>query len=94
MWLQGHTFGLPDYLDPMTNKTYSICSVFWRPENHPTKFVMQPGNGGFDMPALLTDMEGWMLRHLWSRFSRLRGWQKNNFSWPVPQHCDDLESDP
>lgn len=51
---------------------------------------MSPGNGGFAMPELLTDMEGWMLRHWWSRFSRLRGWQNDEVTWPPPLHCDEI----
>lgn len=58
------------------------------PENAPAKFVMNPGSGGADMPEKLTDMEGYMLRHWWSRFSRLRGWQSDNVTWPSPLECD------
>jgi hypothetical protein len=54
---------------------------------------MQPGNGGLDMPKKLTNMEGWMLRHFWSRFSRVRGWQEDDVSWPAPKHCDNLETE-
>jgi hypothetical protein len=53
---------------------------------------MTPGSGGLDMAQELSDMEGWMLRHLWSRVSRLRGWQSDNLSWPAPLKCSTIEA--
>ncbi|RSL48489.1 hypothetical protein CEP54_012924 [Fusarium duplospermum] len=85
----GHTFGFPDFLDDYNrfpNRT--TCDILWMPANAPAKFVMNPGSGGADMPEKLTDMEGYMLRHWWSRFSRLRGWQSDNVTWPSPLECD------
>ncbi|KAF9878838.1 hypothetical protein CkaCkLH20_03738 [Colletotrichum karsti] len=89
----GHSISFPDFLDDFTRpKNRTICSILWIPENAPEKFVMCPGSGGFDMPPALTDMEGWMLRHWWSRFSRLRGWQSDNVTWPAPRNCPQIET--
>ncbi|KAH7353388.1 hypothetical protein B0T11DRAFT_300536 [Plectosphaerella cucumerina] len=89
----GHTFGFPDFLTDNTRPTNrTICNILWLPENAPKKFVMMPGSGGFDMAPELTDMEGWMLRHLWSRVSRLRGWQSDDMIWPAPLKCSAIEA--
>lgn len=65
--------------------------MLWLPENAPEKLVMMPGHGGFDMAPELTEMEGWALRHLWSRFSRVRGWQHDNTTWPEAPRCGEME---
>ncbi|KAM3074075.1 hypothetical protein ACMFMG_008688 [Clarireedia jacksonii] len=81
----GHTFGFPDFItDGTTNHT--LCDVLWLPPAAPTEFVMKPGDYGAHVPEV-TEFEGWMLRHWWSRFSRLRGWQSNNMTFPPPPSC-------
>jgi hypothetical protein len=48
---------------------------------------MKPG----DFPGAhvheITEMEEWMIRYWWTRFSRLRGWQSNNMTFSPPPNC-------
>ncbi|OBR13394.1 Cellulose-binding family ii [Colletotrichum higginsianum IMI 349063] len=89
----GHTLGFLDYLDlegnavPEGNDPKDVCDVLFLPPNHPESFVMKPGNGGLLTPPRVTEMEGWMLRHWWSRVSRLRGWQSDNKTFPTLPNC-------
>ncbi|WYZ37711.1 hypothetical protein EsH8_II_001217 [Colletotrichum jinshuiense] len=81
----GHTFGFPDYVTDGT-KNHSLCDILWTPPNAPDDFVMMPGDGGAHVPQV-TEFEGWMLRHWWSRFSRVRGWQNDNTTFPPLPTC-------
>ncbi|KAH7057110.1 hypothetical protein B0J12DRAFT_567992 [Macrophomina phaseolina] len=87
----GHTFGFPDYLDDGL-KNHSICSNLWLPPNSPEEFVMKPGDYGAHVPNV-TEMEGWMVRYMWSRLSRLRGWQKDNMTYPPLTNCSSFQGD-
>ncbi|KAI9147339.1 hypothetical protein HJFPF1_12358 [Paramyrothecium foliicola] len=90
----GHASGSPDFLIDGTRPTNrTICSILWILKNAPEKFVMMPGSGGFDTPPKLTEMEGWLIRHWWSRWSHHHGWQNDNVTWPALSHCDKLEAD-
>ncbi|KAL1851669.1 hypothetical protein Daus18300_012478 [Diaporthe australafricana] len=84
----GHTFGFPDYLDD-GSRNHTICFNLWLPPNAPAEFVMKPGDYGAHVHEI-TEMEGWMTRYWWSRFSRLRGWQHDNTtSSPLPNCTSD-----
>ncbi|KAJ2998005.1 hypothetical protein NUW58_g455 [Xylaria curta] len=81
----GHTFGFLDYLDDGTTNP-SVCDNVWIPPNSPSEFVMKPSDYGAHVPKV-TEFEGWLLRYFWSRFSRLRGWQNTNTTYPPPPEC-------
>lgn len=47
---------------------------------------MKPSDYGAHVHNI-TDMEGWMIRYWWSRFSRIRGWQQDDTNYPAPPNC-------
>ncbi|KAK2685927.1 hypothetical protein QWA68_015988 [Fusarium oxysporum] len=81
----GHTFGLRDYINDMSNET-SICSISWLPPNLTEQMVMEPTDQGAHIPKI-TRFEGWFVRYLWSRFSRIRGWQEDGTTFPPTPEC-------
>ncbi|KAI7763200.1 hypothetical protein LZL87_012237 [Fusarium oxysporum] len=81
----GHTFGLRDYINDMSNET-SICSIMWLPPNLTEHMVMEPTDQGAHIPKI-TRFEGWFVRYLWSRFSRIRGWQEDGTTFPPTPEC-------
>ncbi|KAF5234496.1 hypothetical protein FAUST_7584 [Fusarium austroamericanum] len=81
----GHTFGLRDYINDHSNTT-DICSIMWLPPNLESQMVMEPTDQGAHIP-MLSHYEGWLTRYLWSRFSRLRGWQEDGTTYPPTPKC-------
>ncbi|TVY65019.1 hypothetical protein Focb16_v015433 [Fusarium oxysporum f. sp. cubense] len=82
----GHTFGFRDYINDNTHNT-SICSLSWLPPNVTYQLVMEPTDQGAHLPKV-TRFEGWFIRYIWSRFSRERGWQKDDgTTFPPTTDC-------
>ncbi|KAG6358138.1 hypothetical protein INS49_014022 [Diaporthe citri] len=81
----GHTFGFPDYLDD-GSRNHTVCSNLWLPPNAPAEFVMKPGDYGAHVHHI-TEIESWMIRYWWSRFSRTRGWQHDDTTYGPPPNC-------
>ncbi|CEI66056.1 hypothetical protein FVEN_g4533 [Fusarium venenatum] len=81
----GHTFGLRDYVNDHSNET-SLCSILWLPPNLDEQMVMEPTDQGAHLTKI-TRFEGWFVRYLWSRFSRLRGWQNDGTTYPPTPEC-------